>query len=336
MPSQFEQQLAASWPPTQWQRVPVVVAVSGGADSVALLRGLVSLANTDRAGLIVAHFNHQLRSDSADDAEFVAELCNTLGVRCERGQADRDLTEASDGSIEQAAREARYEFLLQTAQRTGARYIATAHTADDQTETILHRIIRGTGLRGLAGIPASREILPGITLMRPLLSIRRTAIVSYLEEIEQPFCSDSSNLDLKFTRNRIRNSLLPLLRSDYNGQVDDSLRQLGHLADEATAYLESVAIELFDRAVECTSDVATIDLAPLAECAPLIVRTMLRHVWRSQHWSERDMTFDHWHQLGQLVTTPLHQLDRTTINLPADIRATLSEQQLTIKNNGQP
>lgn len=332
----FEDRLAQAWPESDWGPVPVVVAVSGGADSVALLRGLVSLAEADRSRLIVGHFDHRLRPDSEEDAAFVRDLCGQEQVRCELGLASVDLAAESAGSVEEAARDARYEFLTGVACRVGARYVATAHTADDQVETILHRIVRGTGIRGLAGIPASRELVPGITLVRPLLDFRRTEIVDYLSGLGQPFRSDPTNSDERFTRNRIRNVLLPVLRNEYNPLVDESLRRLGMLAGELSSYVESAAGEQLARCVQFSANAVSIDLSQLAGVPPLIVRTMLRQVWRAQGWPEREMSFERWHELEELLRSRAVAGPGTVITLPANIRVESEATRLTIQKQGQP
>src|SRR3569623_1408931 len=165
----FERRLAEDWAPSDWSDLTVLVAVSGGADSVALLRGMAALRRSGPGRLIVAHFNHALRAAAAEDERFVVELCRELGLVCEVGRsrvAER-AAECGDG-VEAAARHARYEFLQATADRLGARYVATAHTADDQAETILHRILRGTGLAGLSGMSRSRPLGQAVPLLRPM------------------------------------------------------------------------------------------------------------------------------------------------------------------------
>lgn len=335
MTPRFDERLARAWPVSSWGRVPVVVAVSGGADSVALLRGLVSLADADRSMLVVAHFDHRLRPDSQGDANFVSDLSRKLQVQLELGVASEELAAGRSGSIEDAARDSRYAFLTEIARRVGARFVATAHTADDQAETILHRIVRGTGIRGLAGIPTSRELVAGITLVRPLLEFRRTEIVEYLNELGQPFRQDATNSDERFTRNRIRNALLPALRDEYNPHVDESLRRLGALAGEMSDYVESVAGEHVARCVQFFPDGVTIELGQLAALPPLIVRTMLRQVWRTQGWSEREMTFERWHELEQFARSSAAAAG-SVITLPANIRVERVATQLAIKKQGQP
>ena len=216
-PPPLDQELAAAWPPESWADVSVLVAVSGGADSVALLRGLAGLKVGGEGKLVVGHFNHRLRGEESDgDEQFVARLAEELGLGLECGRLEAGDIDACPDGIEEAARRQRYRFLTETAERVGARYVACAHTADDQVETVLHRILRGTGIAGLAGIPRCRRLSPAVTLIRPLLEVRRAELVDYLASLGQSYREDSSNLDRRFTRNRIRHDLLPQLAKDFN------------------------------------------------------------------------------------------------------------------------
>ena len=174
----------------------VLVGVSGGRDSVALLRALVELAPRNLWRLRVAHFDHRLRPDSAKDAEFVAELAAELGLRVTTGTWD----EPQPG--EDAARRARHAFLIECAREHDCEVVALAHQLEDQIETVLMRIGRGTGPRGLAGIPWRR---PGVVdYVRPLLDCRRADLTAYLQSLEQPWREDPSNADDTRTRNRVR------------------------------------------------------------------------------------------------------------------------------------
>jgi tRNA(Ile)-lysidine synthase len=245
----FESTLAEAWPPSQWADVTILLAISGGADSVALLRAMAALKTGGAGRLAVAHFNHQLRPEADDDQQFVVDLCDRLGVTCEvERTAVNDLATQSGGGLEATARWARYRFLEAVAGRLGARFVVTAHTADDQAETILHRILRGTGVRGLAGMARARP-LGHATLIRPLLGIRREELRAYLDELGQPHRSDRSNLDVRFTRNRIRRELLPRLQRRFNPDVVEALLRLGNLAGDAQAVVNGLVAELFDRCV---------------------------------------------------------------------------------------
>ena len=184
--------LVADWPLAAWDGVHVLAAVSGGADSMALLRALVaakaSAASVARssgaAGRVFAgHVNHQLRGRGSDDDEaWLREECHRLGVPLVVRRSNTAALAARDGDgIEAAARDERYRLLVEMADEVGARFVATAHTRDDQAETVLFRLVRGSGLRGLAGMPRSRALSPSVTLVRPLLACGREDSRTYLK-----------------------------------------------------------------------------------------------------------------------------------------------------------
>ena len=183
----------------------VLCAVSGGADSVCLLHLLKGQAEAAGFSLTAAHFDHGLRGeDSRRDAAFVEQLCRDWGVPCVTGSGDVAAEARRRGAgIEETARDLRYTFLEQTADRVGAGVIATAHNADDNVETLLLHLVRGSGLQGLTGIPPRRG-----EVVRPLLTTSRAEIMDYLEEHHIPHREDSSNSDEAFTRNRLRREIL--------------------------------------------------------------------------------------------------------------------------------
>jgi tRNA(Ile)-lysidine synthase len=222
-----------------------VVGLSGGPDSVALLRLLHSLnaAGALNVSLTALHLNHMIRGSEADaDAVFSGEVARRLGVPIIMRRVDVPRFARSRSlSMEEAARRVRYDVFRAMAVRLArknprARIVITlGHHADDQVETVLHRIIRGTGIKGLAGIPAKRPLEIGrggrrAFVARPLLCVRRAEILDYLRETGQPFRVDSSNAGVKFTRNRLRNELLPLLRGRYNPAVDAAIQRLADIA----------------------------------------------------------------------------------------------------------
>ncbi len=314
----FERQLGESWPLVDWSNLTVVLAVSGGADSVALLRAMAAMLSAAlEAGamgphrrLVVAHLNHALRGSESDaDQAFVESICQQLGVDCQVGQGDVEaLAQRQGDGLESAAREARYEFLLEVAHRVGARFVATAHTADDQAETILHRILRGTGIAGLAGISRTRRLSDAVTLIRPMLGFRRSDVLDYLQSLGQPFREDASNRELRFTRNRIRHDLLPKLADEYNSNVVDALLRLGHLAGESQAAMGLLAQGLMDEAVtdrssrEVGESVVVIDRELLSHQPRGMIREVLRLVWRENAWPEQAMGFEQWEMLAAMVS----------------------------------
>ena len=215
----------------------VLIAVSGGSDSVALLHVLRELAPTFRLRLHVLHVDHGLRADSARDAEFVRALGARLGV-----PVDVERVTVGDGSVEAAAREARYAALEAWADRLGADRIATGHSADDQAETVLMRLLGGAGVRGLAGIPPRRG-----RVIRPLIETRRQTLRAALEAAGLDWVEDETNRDPKFLRNRIRHELLPLLTAAYATDVVPSLSRVARRARETVDALERTAADALQR-----------------------------------------------------------------------------------------
>lgn len=221
----------------------VLVAASGGPDSTALLALLVELAPALGIEVIAAHLNHQLRGAEAQaDAQFVAELCTRFGVRLVSAVTPEFTTR---GNLEARARQDRYEFLRRAAAEEGAAAIATGHTLDDQAETVLLRLLRGAGSRGLAGI------LPvaGGLIVRPLLDCSRQLVHGYLAERGLGFCSDSSNDDRSFTRNRIRHDLLPVIEQ-INPAYRQTLARTAKIARAESALIDRYAKQLLDSAGE--------------------------------------------------------------------------------------
>lgn len=223
----------------------VLVALSGGPDSVALVHLL--LVYRDRLGIepIVAHIDHKLRRDSAADADFCRDLAEKWGLAFHvRAIETGSYARTHKLSLETAARELRYQALRAIAQETGAADIAVGHTASDQAETVLHRMVRGTGIRGLAGMAYRTG-----SLVRPLLGISRKEILAYLQAEKLPFREDATNHDLRFTRNMIRHEILPLLGARLNPRVEEALNRLAMIAGETEAALDHLAEEALHKAV---------------------------------------------------------------------------------------
>ncbi|HEY1786174.1 MAG TPA: tRNA lysidine(34) synthetase TilS [Pirellulales bacterium] len=281
----------------------VLVAVSGGADSVALLRAVVALKTAGGGRLAVAHFNHRLRADAGQDAQFVADLALRLHLECEIGEADTAAAARATGDgLEAAARSERYRFLQAAAERIGARYVVTAHTADDQVETILHRILRGTGIGGLAGMRRSRRLSDAVSLIRPLLGLARVDVLAYLAELGQPYRDDPSNASHAHTRNRIRHSLLPLLAADYNRDVRSALLRLGAAAGDAQRIIDRLVGQLLESAVSFAGRCrASVDCDRLAGEDRHLVRELFVAIWRRQGWPQQAMTFAHWDRLADVA-----------------------------------
>jgi tRNA(Ile)-lysidine synthase len=197
---------------------PLLAGVSGGADSVALLDALVQLGYRPH----VCHLNHEWRGAASDaDAEFVRQLAGQYGLPA-------TIESRAVGAGEEEARQARFAFFESVAARTGIRTLALGHTADDQVETFLMRLIRGAGMDGLAGIWPERQI-GALRVVRPLLGVSRQDVLEYLRSRNLAWRDDASNTDRQFLRNRIRHELLPLLERDYNPGIRDVLRRTAEI-----------------------------------------------------------------------------------------------------------
>jgi tRNA(Ile)-lysidine synthase len=317
------QQIVGGWPSREWRDTHVVLAISGGADSVALLRAMLTL-KTEYGGagrLFVAHFNHGLRAAESDaDAAWVSALCERFDVPIEVGAANVGQIAADQGDgWEAAARAARYGFLCASAERVGARFVVTAHTADDQVETVLHRIVRGTGLAGLTGIAQCRPLSPSVSLVRPMLATHRSEVVEYLRQLGQEYRIDSSNADSRFTRNRVRSELLPLLRTRFNSNVDGALLRLAAQAEETQRFLEQQAAEIAREYVVMESGVRVrIHCGRLASQSAVVIREVCKAAWQQVDWPLQAMGFAEWQLLAGLVA---ESASGRAINLPANIRA---------------
>ncbi len=262
-----------------------VVAVSGGADSVALLRAL--LATPGVGPLTVAHFHHQLRPEADADAAFVRRLAETHGLDFALGTAD---VRAAGGNLEATARKLRYAWLCDVA-RSRAAWLATGHTADDNAETVLHHLVRGTGLAGLRGI-APESVRDGVVIVRPLLSVTRVEVVDYLAGLRQDHVTDATNFDPAFTRNRVRAELLPLLKT-FNPQAVSALGRLARQADEVAAYFDAVAAEVLARHELPRAGGMVVLSVPLT-AAPPVLHALLAALWKREGWPARDMDAAAW------------------------------------------
>ena len=304
----------------------MLVAVSGGADSVALLRGLIQLQPAMNLTLRAAHLNHQLRGSAADaDADWVRALCERFHISCNIETVPvRALAEQNRRGLEETARDARYGFLRSAAERHHCDVVATAHTADDQAETVLHHILRGTGLTGLRGMEWSRSLddstLPPRSprLIRPMLAIWRTDIERFLGELGQDFRQDATNQDVSLTRNRLRHELLPHLEREFNPRVREHLCQLAEQAADCDAALRIAADTLLQTVLlDQSENVVRLRCDELAKASRPLVREVFVRVWQRQHWLRHAMTYSHWDHLADLIRSE----PPTAIHLPGRILA---------------
>ena len=297
----------------------VVLAVSGGADSVALLRLMHELARCDGRGyrLAVAHLDHALRDNSAAEARWVRELAESLQlpVFCRRQDVAAEAHSRRVG-IEQAARDLRRSFYAQAAGALSAQAVATAHHADDQAETVLFRAARGSHLQGLAGIAprqAMGENAP--VLIRPLLGIGRQMLREYLRAIGQGWQEDPTNAELHLARNRIRHVVLPQLAEAVNPNVVEALGRLAAAAAESEAYLAGQAQSLLADAAANGPGRAELDLATLAGRPDVLLRCAFRRWLVEAGVPGGALTRGHLEALAALA-----EAGEGVVNLPADSR----------------
>ncbi len=316
------QRLLATWPVKSWRDTTILVGVSGGSDSVALLRMMAQL-KCEHPGvgrLIVAHFDHRWRSDSADDADFVRGLAAELQLEFRMGVDDSNplaIRSKNDNFSEERARNLRYEFFLQTALLCGARFVAVGHTANDQIETIVHHFIRGSGLRGLSGMPTTRPLHESVALIRPLLHVERSELVELLKSWHQAYRHDPTNKSTDYTRARIRTDVLPSLRAVY-ANADDAILRLASIARETSDLVAWIVQPILDEAIVRNFEQGVeLGVARLRSERPLLIREALIQLWRSKPWPRQGMTFEKWNLLHELVHNP----NVRSLNLPGNIEA---------------
>lgn len=254
----------------------IVVAVSGGPDSVALLHVLHEISVSRMPlRLICAHVNHGFRAESAEEAELVRGLASGLGVPFELAEFDIPAYMKESGlGAQEAAREKRYRFLTDTAQRLGASAVALAHHADDQAETVLMHLLRGSGLSGLAGMRWKRTEKK-VELVRPLLRMNKAALVEACRERGYAYAEDSSNAQVKYKRNAIRLEALPFLQEYYPG-LTRSLTQLAEIAADEDDFIGEAARRFFGETVHTEQGKCTLDRTDFAAAPSALQRRLIK------------------------------------------------------------
>jgi tRNA(Ile)-lysidine synthase len=314
-------------------RVPLsadgcLVAVSGGPDSCALLHAVAKQFASDGsfAPLVVAHVNHQLRGAESDgDEEYVRALSvslqstNTLrDVQFISTRLDvRQEVNRRKSNLEATARSLRYRWLGEQARTLGMRWVLTAHNLNDQAETTLFHILRGTGLRGLCGMRPRRRLTEGVSLFRPWLNVPRTEILAYLEKHKLASRLDSSNLDTQFTRNRLRRDLLPKLEAEFNPRIIASLAALSEHAAHACRLLDRELKRILIRAELPRAGKLLIFRANvLIGQSTDVLQSLFAFLWKRENWPSSRMGRREWSRLANWIASP-----KTMLELPEGIRA---------------
>ncbi len=293
----------------------MVVGVSGGADSVCLLRMLAGWQNEFDIKLHVAHLNHQLRgAESEGDAKYVADLAHRLDIPVTIGKRDvAAYRSRRNCPIEEAARELRYDFLTKVACDVGARRVAIGHTKDDQVETVLMHILRGTGISGLCGleplapIPLGRSGLKaqnlGLVVIRPLLDISRQETLDYCQERQLRPRFDSSNLSVSLLRNRLRLELIPLLEK-YNPSVGQALLRLAKIAKDDSSFIEQQALQLWDELSRQEKDAVYLDKKQIGSLPAALQSRLIRLAVDRVLGDTRDIEASHIGAIRGLLAKP--------------------------------
>lgn len=301
----------------------LVVAVSGGPDSLALLYLLNKINKEFKLVLHIVHLDHMLRKDSYKDAEFVKRLADKLKmpVTCARLNV-KEL--ARKGSLEEIARNARLGFFFKVAKDTKASKIALGHTRDDQAETVLMRILRGSGLYGLSGILPKRDIA-GFKIIRPLIEIKRKEIESFLKRNRIKPCRDISNSQEIYFRNKIRNNLLPLLEKGYNRNIKEVLSNMAESAGCDYDYLNQRADFSRKRLGR------DINLDKLVRLHPAMQRLIIRAAIRRLKGDMRRITFQHIKEIEDLIfNRPVNSI----VDLPKGISVAKKKKRLSFYRRG--
>ncbi len=298
----------------------ILVGLSGGPDSVALLDLLNGLRATFDFKLAAAHLNHGLRgSESRRDEAFVRKLCSQYGIELTVGRA-KGLTRSMP-NLEEHAREQRHRFLNRVADRIGADFIALAHHADDQAETVLMRLLRGAGATGLAAMSESGPS----RIIRPMLAVRRSAIVEYLHAIGAEWVTDSSNLSTDLLRNKLRLELMPMLERDYASGLSYRLTEL---ADEMRG-LNRFIVELAQASVKERLDSSRLSIAGFRDLDPIFATAILREFLQEKMGGLRRISRAH---LSALLELCCSSQPSGSIDLPDGWRAQREYDSLTIES----
>ncbi len=283
----------------------IVLAVSGGADSTALLFTIVSLKNQGvlSSDVICAHINHQLRDADADgDEDFVVILARDLQLPVTTGRVDvRGFARENKLSIETAARQLRIDNLLDIAKENNCGWIATAHHKNDNAETVLHRFVRGTGFRGLAGIWPARIVAQDIRFARPLLCVTRNEIIEYLQKRNLKWRTDHTNADCTYTRNFIRHRLLPELQKDCTGSLVEQLSILAASARKLHSRVCNYAEKVWLGLTDCSDDGIKLNLKKFLDQTLPVKVELVRRCLAAVGSGQRGVTKENFERIFRLA-----------------------------------
>jgi tRNA(Ile)-lysidine synthase len=303
----------------------VVIGLSGGADSVSLISVMKELEHIFDIRLYAVHVNHGIRGDEADgDEDFVRELCESLGV--ELFTFKRDIPAEAERlsiSVEEAGRRARYELFNEVLKKVNANKIAVAHNMNDNTETVLMHLFRGTGIKGLGGIAPVRD-----NIIRPLIEVKRSEIEEYCEYNGLSYRTDSTNFEEEYTRNKVRLKLIPWLEDNLNPSVCEALNKFSNLMRDEDDYLNREAESEYERC-KTDYDKAALDVNRLRSLDPVLGRRVVRLLFAEYVKSLKDISSEHIRQVFALA----QKRSGSSINLPYELVARIEYDKLILEKN---
>lgn len=310
----------------------VLVGVSGGPDSVALLTILIALAEKLSITIAVAHLNHCLRGKESDrDEAFVRNLADVHGLPLHVQQTDvATCARENKKSIEEAARDVRYAFYREVSSQYGYKRIALGHNSDDNAEQVLMNLLRGSGPRGLMGIPPIRENW----IIRPLIRVYRQEIMAFLAHSRQSFVLDSSNKDTRYLRNRVRHDLLPCLAKEYNPEIKSALNRLSLLLTSEDVWMEGETRAMIaDHLERLNSGEVRFSRDLFCTLPQALARRAIRCAIQEVKGDLRRITFGH---IDDIMALLAGNTGGKNLDLPQGIRITLTKQWLYFTRSAKP
>lgn len=311
------------------QNSRIIVGVSGGADSVCLLKVLLDIKDEFNLTLCAVHVNHGLRGCEADnDQSYVEKLCRDWGIPLKTYFVDiKALSKKLGISEEEAGREARYKLFNKVLQNTGSQFIAVAHNRDDQAETVMLNILRGSGLDGLCGMSMKQG-----RIIRPLLNISRKQILKYLENNSIHYCTDSSNVSSEYARNRVRNELFPAIKKMFGINPVNQLYRLSFLVSEDRELLDQVAKNSYEAVVLSEEDGVELSAVGLRTLSNAISKRIIRMAWERINSSRKNLESVH---VDQILTLCQNNRTGKKVKLKNGIEVLLSYDRLIFTKAGK-
>ena len=309
------------------KRDNILLAVSGGPDSVVMTYILNKLKLEFDFDIALAYFHHGIRRESDQEQEYVESLASMFKIGFYTEKADILLIAKKEKrSLEDVARRERYKFLTKTAKREKFNRIAVAHNSDDQAETLLQRLIRGSGLKGLKGISFKMD-MNGVEIVRPLLSSSRKDIEEYLKKNKISPCIDKSNFDIKFNRNKVRHELIPYIEKEFNPNIKELLCKTAANMSQLHSFIESEIEGLFKRCVKKESSYVKIKIDRLKKLHPYMIAELIRRAVRVVKGDLNRLEYSHWKEIESLI---YDRPDNSIVDLPGGIKVKKIKSWITI------